>query len=216
MKVILETRRLYLRELTEADFTDLCDMLRDEACMYAYEHAFSKEESTAWLQRQLERYKRDGIGLWAVIRKADGVFLGQCGLTLQQVGAPLSYYDNRAGAGERREAKTARAPVEASVGVAAESREPLPLIQPAHGEELEIGYLMKRKFWRQGYATEAAAGCRDHAFETLCAPRVASIIRDNNLASRLVAERVGLKPDYRIIKHYYGMDMPHIVYALER
>ena len=208
MKIILETKRLLLRELTAEDYADLCDMLRDEACMYAYEHAFSKEESTAWLQRQMERYKRDGIGLWAVIRKADGVFLGQCGLTLQQVGEPLSYYDNCAGAGERRVLK--------AEGVPAVDRNAVSLIQPADGEELEIGYLMKRIFWHKGYATEAAAGCRDYAFETLGVSRVASIIRDNNLASRLVAERVGLRPDYRIIKHYYGMDMPHIVYALER
>lgn len=204
MGEILETRRLRLRELTEDDFADLCDMLRDEACMYAYEHAFSKEESMDWLRRQLDRYKAHGIGLWAVVRKEDGVFLGQCGLTLQQVATPLEYFTLRAGEG-----RAANRPRSAGGESSA-------LIRPGEGEELEIGYLMKRRFWHQGYATEAASGCRDYAFDALRALRVTSIIRDSNLASRLVAERVGMKPDYRIVKHYYGMDMPHIVYALER
>ena len=32
-------------------------------------------------------------------------------------------------------------------------------------EVLEIGYLLKEKFWHYGYAREAAAGCKKYAFE---------------------------------------------------
>lgn len=62
----------------------------------------------------------------------------------------------------------------------------------------------------------AAAACRDFAFDTLDAPRVVSIIRDTNEASQRVALRIGLKPVSTFVKHYYGVDMPHIVYALRR
>ncbi len=79
----LETERLYLRELTQADFAPLCEILQDEAAMYAYAGAFSDAEAQAWLDRQLSRYREWGFGLWAVILKETGGMIGQCGLTMQ-------------------------------------------------------------------------------------------------------------------------------------
>ena len=81
--MILETERLYLREMERADLRDLCGMLQDPLVMYAYEHAFSNVEAQAWLDRQLERYARDGFGLWAVMERDSGALVGQCGLTWQ-------------------------------------------------------------------------------------------------------------------------------------
>ncbi|WP_102373571.1 GNAT family N-acetyltransferase [Raoultibacter massiliensis] len=83
---VLETERLGLRKLAEGDFADLCAILQDEQVMYAYEHAFSDEEVQKWLDNQLGRYDRDGFGLWAVILKEGGSFIGQCGLTMQEYG----------------------------------------------------------------------------------------------------------------------------------
>ncbi len=37
--MILETERLYLRELEESDFQALCRTLQDEEAMYAYDQA---------------------------------------------------------------------------------------------------------------------------------------------------------------------------------
>lgn len=81
--MILETERLYLRELEQGDFPALCKILQDEKTMYAYEGAFSEEEVQEWLDRQLARYKKYGFGLWAVIRKESDELIGQCGLTMQ-------------------------------------------------------------------------------------------------------------------------------------
>lgn len=81
--MILETERLYLRELEESDFQALCRTLQDEKAMYAYEGAFSDEEVREWLHRQIVRYQKWNFGLWAVILKETGELIGQCGLTMQ-------------------------------------------------------------------------------------------------------------------------------------
>ena len=81
--MILETERLILRQLTQADYPALCKILQDKDVMYAYEHAFDASEVQAWLDRQLQRYADDGFGLWAVVLKASGEVIGQCGLTWQ-------------------------------------------------------------------------------------------------------------------------------------
>ena len=90
-------------------------------------------------------------------------------------------------------------------------------IQEAGGREvLEIGYLFQREYWHKGYASEAAAGCKKYAFEVLEKTEVCSIIRDTNIASMNVAIRNGMVIKNRCIRHYYGMDMPHYVFFVER
>lgn len=81
--MILETERLCLREMTQADYGDLCKILQDEKTMYAYAHAFSDAEVQAWLDNQRRRYREEGFGLWAMLLKDTGEMIGQCGLTLQ-------------------------------------------------------------------------------------------------------------------------------------
>jgi len=85
MKSIIETHRLYLRQLVPADISSLALVLSDQESMSHYPHAFSDEEVRKWIERNVERYKNDGFGLWAVIRKADNQFLGDCGITLQNI-----------------------------------------------------------------------------------------------------------------------------------
>ncbi|MDR3198495.1 MAG: GNAT family N-acetyltransferase [Planctomycetaceae bacterium] len=167
MKIILETNRLFLRELFENDYKDLCEILQDKDVMYAYEHSFSKEEVENWYNKQIENYNENGFGLWAVIHKETKDFLGQCGLTIQKINEK---------------------------------------------EYLEIGYLLKKKHWHKGYATESVLGCKNYAFETLKAEKVYSIIRDNNIASQNVAKRIGMEKTEEIVKHYYSMDMVHYIY----
>ena len=81
--MILETQRLYLREMNQADFQSLCRILQDEKAMYAYEGAFSDAEVQEWLDRQISRYQKWRFGLWAVILKETDEMIGQCGLTMQ-------------------------------------------------------------------------------------------------------------------------------------
>lgn len=81
--MILETERLYLREMNQSDFKALCKILQDEETMAAYEGAFCVSEVQEWLDRQMFRYQKWGFGLWAVILKETDGMIGQCGLTMQ-------------------------------------------------------------------------------------------------------------------------------------
>ena len=81
--MILETERLYLREMKQSDFKALSLILQDDDVMYAYEGKFNDEETQAWLDNQLRRYQQYNFGLWAVILKETGEMIGQCGLTMQ-------------------------------------------------------------------------------------------------------------------------------------
>lgn len=83
--IFTETKRLLLRKMEQSDFESLCKILQDKDVMYAYEGAFSNEETQEWLDKQLIRYKQDGFGLNAVILKETGLMIGQCGLTIQEI-----------------------------------------------------------------------------------------------------------------------------------
>ncbi len=81
--IILETPRLVLRPMTQDDLPALKRTLQDPVAMKAYEHAFSDDEAQDWLDKMLARYQTDGFGLWAVILKENGQWIGQCGITMQ-------------------------------------------------------------------------------------------------------------------------------------
>jgi RimJ/RimL family protein N-acetyltransferase len=75
----------------------------------------------------------------------------------------------------------------------------------------ELGYDFRSPFWNRGYASEAAIAVRDYAFDVLKLPRLISLIRVGNFASKRVAEKVGMtlieeftRYDTRYWK--YGMD----------
>ena len=80
----------------------------------------------------------------------------------------------------------------------------------------EVGYLLEKAAWHKGYAAEAARACRDYAFTVLGFPEVWSIIRDNNMPSQAVARRNGMEVRGTMVKHYYGMDMPHLLFSVRR
>lgn len=169
--MMFETERLIAREMTVADLPALRETLQDREAMYAYAHAFSDEEVAAWLANNLRRYREDGFGLWAVIRRSDGQLIGQCGLTKQ-------VFRDR--------------PV------------------------VEIGYLLAQRFWHHGYAIESAQGAKRYAFDQLQVPEVWSIIRDTNFASMNVAIRNGMLVRGRMVKHYYGIEMPHYGFSVRQ
>ena len=85
MNKILETPRLYLREMTADDFDALYCVLADPGIMQHYPYAFDEERVRDWISRNIARYQRNGFGLWAVCLKDTGEMIGDCGLTLQKI-----------------------------------------------------------------------------------------------------------------------------------
>jgi ribosomal-protein-alanine N-acetyltransferase len=60
-------------------------------------------------------------------------------------------------------------------------------------DEIEIGYRLDPDYWNRGLASEAAQAVRDHAFRDLNLSKVISLIHPDNIASRRVAEKNGMK-----------------------
>ena len=85
MKMILETERLFLREMTMDDFDALYAVLSDPEIMQHYPYSFDEERVRSWIERNMKRYTDDGFGLWAVCLKDTGEMIGDCGLTLQNI-----------------------------------------------------------------------------------------------------------------------------------
>jgi ribosomal-protein-alanine N-acetyltransferase len=159
---ILQTPRLLLREFTPQDADALALVISDPETMRYYPAPYDRAGVEHWIERNRQRYRDDGVGLWAMELKktqdseAQGSeapdfefhkMIGDCGITRQQVGGEYLY---------------------------------------------EIGYHLHRDFWGQGLATEAAIACRDWAFANLKTERLISLIRPENLPSRRVAERNGM------------------------
>ena len=87
--MMIETGRLYLREMTEDDFEALNKVLADSDIMQHYPYAFDEARVRNWIQRNMERYRIFGFGLWAVCLKETGEMIGDCGLTMQLINGQI-------------------------------------------------------------------------------------------------------------------------------
>ena len=83
--MIIETERLFLREMKENDFDALYEVLADADIMQHYPYTFDENRVRNWIQRNIERYRIFGFGLWAVCLKETGEMIGDCGLTMQLI-----------------------------------------------------------------------------------------------------------------------------------
>ena len=87
--MIIETERLFLREMTENDFDALYNVLADSDIMQHYPYTFDEARVSKWIQRNIERYQIYGFGLWAVCLKETGEMIGDCGLTMQLINGQI-------------------------------------------------------------------------------------------------------------------------------
>jgi len=85
----IETERLILREMAMEDYEALYAVLADPDNMKHYPYPFDKEKVKNWIERNKERYKIFGFGLWAVVLKETGEVIGDCGLTMQMINGEI-------------------------------------------------------------------------------------------------------------------------------
>ena len=88
-KIIFETSRLVLREYTLDDFDELYKMLSDPITMKHYLNPYDEEGARRWISWSLDNYKKYGFGLWAIELKETGQFIGDCGITIQNIDGEL-------------------------------------------------------------------------------------------------------------------------------
>ena len=85
MNYIIETKRLRLRQFNDNDFNSLKAILSDKETMKYYPCPYDDEGVLRWLKWSYENYEKHGFGLWAVELKDNNEFIGDCGITLQNI-----------------------------------------------------------------------------------------------------------------------------------
>lgn len=86
-RAIITTTRLYLRETSASDAAVMFALNSDpEVLRYTGDEPFGSEEEVAEFLTNYTDFKRNNMGRWAVVRKADEAVLGWCGLKLHTNG----------------------------------------------------------------------------------------------------------------------------------
>lgn len=166
--MMIETERLLLRQYTMEDFDALYDMMSDSETMRHYPAPFDVDRTKKWISWNMDNYEKYGFGLWAIVLKRTKEFIGDCGITLQNIDGEM-----------------------------------LP----------EIGYHIYKKYWRQGFAKEAARAVRDWGFQNTPYDTVYSYMKHTNVASCSTAIAIGM----RKIKEYTDpKNTISYVYAITR
>lgn len=70
--MMLETKRLILRNMTADDFDALYKVLADSDIMQHYPYTFDEARVKNWINKNIERYQIFGFGLLAVCLKETG------------------------------------------------------------------------------------------------------------------------------------------------
>ncbi len=88
--------------------------------------------------------------------------------------------------------------------------------QPEGWPGFELGWMLGREFWGEGYATEAAQRLLDHGFNNLDKAHIISVIQPENERSIRLATRIGEKREGEtevrgIHVHVYGIHRANYV-----
>lgn len=79
--------------------------------------------------------------------------------------------------------------------------------------EIQMGYLLLKSYWGRGLGTEAAEAALKYGFEVAELKRIVAIAKPENVASRRVMEKVGMK--YEKNAYYYNNNVVYYGLTLE-
>jgi RimJ/RimL family protein N-acetyltransferase len=79
--------------------------------------------------------------------------------------------------------------------------------------EIQIGYRLIRKYWGNGFASEAASAVRDHAFSKLQLTKLVALIEPTNKRSIAAACNIGMSYQSDMLLPEY--DYPDRLYVIE-
>jgi [ribosomal protein S5]-alanine N-acetyltransferase len=75
--------------------------------------------------------------------------------------------------------------------------------------QIELGYRLDRGFWGKGIASEAAKAVKYYAHQTLQIAELISIIHPNNIASKRVAQKIGMQYWKKTVFKGHEVDIFH-------
>ncbi len=163
MNLTLESERLLLRPLDEADIDLGYELLMDPAVMkYVGGEAYTRERVESESRVVVRRGGGGCIGIWCVTDKATGEKLGTGVLLPLPIEEKDTDWDLVEG-------------------------EALP------DAEIEVGYLLKPSAWGKGYATEACKRLLRFAFEDTPLTDIVAVTATENAASQHVLRKSGLR-----------------------
>lgn len=166
MNIVLETKRLLLREWESSDAPEMYLLNSDpEVIKYTGDVPFKNVEETKQLILNYDHYEKFKMGRLTVLLKETNEYLGWCG---------LKYLVDM--------------------------------------NEVELGYRFHKKYWGNGYATEACIACLEYGFENLKLKRIIGQVLKENVASVRVLEKIGMHFEKEEIFH----DAPGVVYSIEK
>ncbi len=79
-------------------------------------------------------------------------------------------------------------------------------------KEVQMGYLLLKSYWGRGLGTEAAKATLKYGFEVAQLKTIVAIAKPENIASRRVMEKVGMKYE----KNAYHYDNDVVYYSISR
>lgn len=163
--IIAGTDRLLIREFT---LDDIAQMPEEPDAWYTEEERiadrvfYDKDKLEAYIQSQYRFYE---YGIWAVVRKADGMIVGKAGVTnLEET--EHGEFENTTMSANESEWET--------------------MLTDESTEYLELGYHIFHPYRRQGYAEEACRAILNYAKEELSCPVCARVAKENTASIQLL------------------------------
>jgi len=83
--MVIETERLYLRQMNDDDFDSLKSIICDSETMKYYPCPYDEKGVLRWIDWNKKNYQNFGFGLWAICLKQTNQMIGDCGITIQNI-----------------------------------------------------------------------------------------------------------------------------------